>query len=540
MRLAPTLKGASPRRDLMAALTLAAIAIPEQLATARLAGLPAAQGLVVFGAASLMMLLACRDCTLSVGADSTIAPLIAAALAGAGSASGTAALLAGLVGLTLLAVWALRLEWIAQLLSKPVAAGMLAGIAIHIIVGRLPTILGLDLPTGNVAATLTATLHHFGNAALAPALAASAVTALCLAGRALGRRFPSPLVALALVTAYATFADPDGTLLPRIPDVRAAASLSWPQPGVDRIVDLIPAALSIAFLCLSQTTVVLRDSGTEAPEVSRNAFGAIGLANLAAAAVGGFAVNSSPPRTEILRDSGASSQLAGFGAALAGLLLLWLGGAVLSLLPAAALAGVLVYIAIHLFPAKLLPDLLRRSRSEGAIAVATMLLVTFLPLQIGLPLAMLLSLVHASLPLFEPAVIELAPVAGTTVWWRGPTGDGRKGAGDPLVLALASPLNFANAVGIRDAICARLAARRNRPRVLVLECAGVIAVDLTGADMLSGLLTELRAQGIRVAVARLESARAESDLERSGFLDLLGRDHQFRSVDQAVRALGAA
>jgi len=131
MTLFPSLRGARPRQDLIAALTLAALAIPEQLATARLAGLPAAQGVAVFAAAAVVMALVSRDRTLSVGADSSIAPVIAAALAVA-APPGSAALIAAMVGGVLCFLALFRMEGIARLLSMPVAAGMMAGIAIHI------------------------------------------------------------------------------------------------------------------------------------------------------------------------------------------------------------------------------------------------------------------------------------------------------------------------------------------------------------------------------------------------------------------------
>jgi MFS superfamily sulfate permease-like transporter len=126
------------------------VAIPEQLATGRLAGLDPASGLVAFAAASLAFAAFSRSPNLSVGADSTIAPVIAGATAitiattaGAGS---SAAVLAGMVGLLLVAVRVLRLGWLADLLSVPVGAGVMAGIAAHIAVGQLPSLLNLHMP----------------------------------------------------------------------------------------------------------------------------------------------------------------------------------------------------------------------------------------------------------------------------------------------------------------------------------------------------------------------------------------------------------
>lgn len=535
MKLLPTLHDSRPHRDLLAALALAAIAIPEQLATARLAGVPAVQGLAVFTIASLVVLLVSSHRTLSVGADSTIAPLVAVVVGA--SATGSAALLALLVGLALLAISLARLEWIANLLSRAVASGMLAGIAIHILTGLLPNALGLALPAGPPLAMLTAIARHRDAAQIAPLLLCLTVALLCILPRQWNPRFPGPLLAVVGAVGLAAFADPQAQIFPRIPAAAGALGLAWPRANASEIIALIPATLSLTFLCLSQTVVVLRQGESDGADGRRDALSVVGLANLAAAAIGGFPVNSSPPRTAMLRLSGASSQLAGFGGALAGLAVLGLGGGLLAELPAAALAGVLVFIALHLLRTATLVDLLHRSRAEASVALATTALVVLLPLQVGLPLAIIGSLAYASVPLFKPAVAEMEQVPGTTVWWRRPEAELQSAGSDTLVLGLSSPINFANADAILTSIRAHIAQRSQPPRLLVLECAGVLAVDLTGADLLGELVDDLRTRGIRVAVARLESDRAERDLERSGFLQRLGRDNLFRTVDAAVQSL---
>src|ERR1700747_769369 len=135
--------------DLLAATTLAAIAIPEQLATARLAGMPPMAGLLSFAAGSLAFAAFGANRYVSVGADSTIAPIMAGgvaviAAAGSGQYAAMVSLLACLIGVVLLASFLLRLGWVADLLSVPVTTGFLAGISVHIIVGQLPAVLGIE------------------------------------------------------------------------------------------------------------------------------------------------------------------------------------------------------------------------------------------------------------------------------------------------------------------------------------------------------------------------------------------------------------
>src|SRR6476619_7794929 len=141
--------------DLFAGLTLAAIAIPEQMATARLGGFTAQIGFFGFLAGSLAFAVFGSNRFLSCGADSTITPIFAGGLAILAASSSPeysvlAAALALMVGLALLAAGIFRLGWIADLLSIPVTIGFLAGISVHILVSQLPGILGLPEPHGTM------------------------------------------------------------------------------------------------------------------------------------------------------------------------------------------------------------------------------------------------------------------------------------------------------------------------------------------------------------------------------------------------------
>src|SRR5580692_8134780 len=154
-------------RDLFAGLTLAAIAIPEQMATARLGGFAPAIGFFAFLAGSVAFAAFGSNRFLSCGADSTITPIFAGGLAML-AASGSpeyqllAAALALMVGLLLLAAGIFRLGWIADLLSIPVTTGFLAGISVHIFISQLPAILGLPGPEGPMLQRLAILATHLG------------------------------------------------------------------------------------------------------------------------------------------------------------------------------------------------------------------------------------------------------------------------------------------------------------------------------------------------------------------------------------------
>ena len=250
--------------DLVAGVTLVAIAVPEQLATAHLAGMPVVAGLYAFLAAVLMFALLGSNRTMSVGADSTIAPLLAAAVtavAGAGTVryGPDMALLALLVGVIVIVVGVARMGWIADFLSVPVVTGFLAGIAVIIIVGQLPAVLGLPPVSGNAMAKLTGVLRHLGEINYYALAVAIGVFAVIVAGERVSRRVPGALIGVLLALAASVALDLSakgvvtlGTLPGGLPPLAApplSAHLVW---------RLLPSAFAVALIVVTQTSATTR------------------------------------------------------------------------------------------------------------------------------------------------------------------------------------------------------------------------------------------------------------------------------------------
>src|SRR6201995_1405777 len=192
-------------RNLVAGLTLAAITLPTQMATAKLGGFTPTVGLYAFIAATLGFALLGASRVLTVGADSTITPIFAGvlgtlAVAGAGM-GGAAVTLAALVGALLLAAGLLRLGWIADMLSTPIITGFLAGIAVHIVVSQLPDVMGIAKPPGNTPQQIAALVQAAPQARAWPVAIGLGVLALTLVTEWLSPRVPGALVAIVVATA---------------------------------------------------------------------------------------------------------------------------------------------------------------------------------------------------------------------------------------------------------------------------------------------------------------------------------------------------
>ncbi len=548
-RLAATLRDLPagwPGHDLPAGLVLAAIALPEQLATARLAGLPAETGLLAFAGGVVGYAVFGTNRFLSVGADSTIAPIFAGGLAVAASASGLpygelAVMLSLMVGLVLLMAGALQAGWVADLLSVPVTCGFLAGIAVHIAVHQLPTLLGLPPGTGSILTQLQAIRAHIPEAKPAETLIGFGVCAATLLAERILPRFPGALLAVVVAALAVALLGLQGRGVAVLGAVHAG--VPWPViPGLEGVRDfarLVPLAFIVAMVCMMQTAAVVRafpsrEAGRD--EHVSPSFMGVGMGCVLAGLLGAFPVDASPPRTAIVAEAGGRSGFAGLCAVAAITALVVFGGSLLAFVPQAALAGVLLMIAVRIFRLAEIRQILRQSSWEFALVAAAALLVVLLPIESGMLLAIVLSLLHSLYLMARPLTAELARAPGTTIWW--PPEAGQHGEHEPgvLVFAPAAPINFTNARFVFRQLSA-LAAAKPGLRLVVIDASGVTNIDYTGAQVAIEALKEFHARDVAVAVARLSAERAEAQAERTGLIAALGRDHVFLSVEDAVRGL---
>lgn len=530
--------------DALAALTLAAIAIPEQLATARLVGMPPMAGLLAFAAGSLAFATFGANRFMSVGADSTIAPIMASALAAlavAGTAhyAGLTAALAMLVGLALLFAGLMRAGWIADLLSIPVTTGFLAGIAVHIIVGQIPDILGIATTHRDVLGELADIWRQLPNAKLDPAAIGIGVLAAAVIGERLNKRIPGAFIgflASGLVVWVFGLQHGGMAMLGALPVERP--HLGFDPPSWQEFIQLLPASLIVALVCMMQTAAVVRSFPND-PEQQENVsrdFLAIGIGSVLAAVIGAFAVDSSPPRTAVVHESGGRSQLVGLLAVATVVIIALAAAGAFANLPVAALSGVLVFIGMRIFRLATMRDIYRRGGYEILLVAASAALVVFLPVQTGVTMSILLSLVHSIYIIARPDCAELSRVPGTTVWWEEPPGETGEKIPGVLVFAPGAPIHFTNADYVRRRLMDAIAAMPTPCRLVIIEGHGVIDIDFTGSQMLLQVIAELRQRNIRMGLARLESERAQRSAARSGLIAALGAGQVFRSVEDAIRA----
>ena len=531
--------------DLIAGLTLAAIAIPEQMATARLGGFPPQIGFFAFIAGSFGFAVLGSNRFLSCGADSTITPIFAAGLmlmaaSGSPDYQALAAALALMVGTILVVGGLFRLGWIANLLSTPVMVGFLAGISVHILVSQMPVVLGLASPSGPMLYRISELARHLGEANVYTVCIGLGVLGVVAGSEAVSARIPGALIGLVAATIAAIWAGLESkgvSVVGTVPGTLPTPSL--PDISLERWARLLTLSFLIAIVVMVQTAATTRSfpSDPDKPaDVDRDFLGA-GAGSILAGLFGAFPVNASPPRTGIVSETGGRSQLSGLFAASIVLALLAFGATLLEHVPNAALGGVLLFVALRIIRLGQIAIVYRQSIGEFFLIVATAAAIIVLPIEQGVAVGIALSLLHGIWSTTRARLVVFERVPGTTVWW--PANPHMPGERNPTVavVGLQAPLSFLNAANFRADVLGVVRRSTPRPRLLVIEASGILEIDFTAAQILIDLVGECRADGVMVAMARLESTRARDAFERLNIYDVLPKDLIFYSVDEAVHAL---
>jgi SulP family sulfate permease len=531
--------------DLVAGLTLAAIAIPEQLATARLGGFSPQIGFFAFLAGSLGFAVFGSSRFLSSGADSTITPIFAGGLVALGAASGStesaalAAALALMVGIVLVVGGSFRLGWIADLLSVPVTVGFLAGIAVHILISQMPGILGLDLPNGPMLRRLAILAEQLPQTNLFSLGIGIGVLLLIAVSERIDVRIPGALIGLVAAAAAVMSMGLESRGVAVLGNLSVALpTLAFPAITVGQGLQLVPLTLIIAIIVMVQTAATTRsfESQTgEPPDVDRDFVG-VGAGSILSSLIGGFPVNASPPRTAIVAETGGRSQLAGLVAACIILALLAFGTSLLHHVPHAALGGVLLFVALRILRVRQIISICRQSFGEFLLIVVTAAAIIVLPIEQGVGIGIALSLLHGIWSTTRARVTPYQRVPGTSIWW--PPSPHIPGETEPevVVAGFQAPLSFLNAHDFRRDMMGLLRSSPQQARLIVLEATGIVEIDFTAAQVISDVIGGCRAAGVDFALARLESVRAQEAIRRFGIDRLLGADHQFHSVEEAIRA----
>ena len=525
--------------EVLAGVTLLAIAIPEQLATSRLAEVPAFSAMIAFIAATAVFTVVGSNPIMSVGADSTIAPLFAAALIRLAPGSSThylelVAVSAVVTGVGVAAVGFFRLGWIADFLSLPIVAGFMGGIGIIIIVHQLPSALGVASGGDTIAQRLHVVARELPDVRPAALILALATLLLMLLGERVNPRLPWALAAIALAagaTVLFSLTSHGVTELGAVSAGLPTWRLRW--LGLHEWGVVFTTALTLIIVVLSQSAATARASADElgvADDLSRDFVG-VGLANVAAGLFGAFPVDASPARTTVARLAGGRTKLVGVVAVLGAIMIAPVAH-VAHLIPLAALAGVLFFVAGRLVKFSQFRDVWRSSRLEFMLSMVSLLGVVVFGVEQGLGIAVGLAILSQTWRSSRPHLVELGRRKGTTSW-EPISVEGVDHVDHVLTVLFDKEIFFANAGVFRRLVHQHLA-RHPRTKHLVIDAVAISDLDYTGAVMLAQVLDDLRRDDVSIAFARANSLVREHFEKSSN--KVFRHVRFYESVDAAVSA----
>ncbi|MDQ2881122.1 MAG: SulP family inorganic anion transporter [Actinomycetota bacterium] len=527
--------------DALAGITLAALAIPEVLGYARIAGMPVVTGLYTMLVPMAVFALVGSSRHLVVAADSATAAILAAGLAGvavAGSPryvqlAGTAALLVG--GLLILA-WLVRLGFLANFLSRTVLVGFLTGVGIQVAGGQLAQMLGITAAGSHTAVAFIATLKAFPHTNVAAALVSLGVLVLVVGVRRLTRRIPGALIAV--VGAIALSRTVDLTkygveVLGEVPHGLAQLTAPSVTPADLRL--LLPTAVSMFVVIVAQSSATSRAYAAGYDETLSEDLDLVGLAgaNVSAAFTGAFVVNGSPTKTQMVDSAGGRSQLSQLTAAVVVLLVVLLLTGPLAYLPIAALATVVFVIGIELIDVAGMRRIYALRREEFVVAVLTATAVVFLGVEQGVLLAIVASIIDHLRHSYHPRSSVLTKSAAGH-WQSTPVSAGARTTDGLVIYRFGTSLYFANAASLAADITT-LTQHSHPPRWLCLDGAAIGDVDYTAAAVVIRVHQQQRTHGTRLVLSNIiEPVRAQ--LDRYGITTAVGSDAYFGTAGEALEA----
>ncbi len=512
--------------DLVAAVIVTLMLIPQSLAYAALAGLPPQVGLYASIAPLLLYAALGSSRVLAVGPVAVVSLMTATAigeLAQAGSASyGLLAItLAFLSGLMLLLMGLMRLGFLANFLSHPVISGFITASALLIAAGQLKVILGIQAPGHNFFEWGLALILQLPQAhALSAAIGLGTVAFLFWARRGvkpllrllgLGPRWADGLsraapVAGIAVTAVLTWAGQwqeqgvriVGTVPQGLPPLTMPAwDLSlWQQLALPAL--LISVVGFVESVSVGQTLAAKRRQRI----VPNRELVALGASNLGAALTGGFPVTGGFARSVVNFDAGAQTPAAGIFTAIGILLAALLLTPALYFVPQATLAATIVVAVLSLVDLHTLRGTWAYSRPDFAAAIVTLLVTLAAGVEAGLVAGVALSLLLYLYKTSRPHIAEVGLVSGTE-HFRNVLRHKVQLSPQMASLRVDESLYFANARVLEDRVNA-LMSERPQLKHLVIQCSAINDIDASALESLEAIDQRLRDAGLQLHLSEVK------------------------------------
>lgn len=540
------------RQDIIAGVTLAALAIPEVMGYTKIAGTPVITGLYTILLPLIVFAIFGSSRHLVVGGDSATAAILFAGIASLGIAGlqpntpqwlALASLSALIAGVLLLLARVARLGFLADFISRTVLVGFLTGVGIQVAAGQVGGMLGVPAPkvdVNQVSGTLIklwGTLLEIGQTSGATLAVSVAVLATLIVFERWIKAIPGGLVAVvgAIVASWALNLSAHGvsTLGPvpsGLPTFGLPSGVNWNDAAA-----LLATAVSLVLVILAQSAATSRAYAVKYKErfVENNDLVGLSVANLAAGFSSAFVVNGSPTKTEMVDEAKSHTQVAQLTTAVTVALVLLFLTKPLQYLPNAVLSAVVFLIGVKLVDVANMRAIWRLRRDEFWIAAVTAAVVVVIGVEQGIILAVVLSLLLHVRRHYLPRDAVLGWDTRGEITEVKPT-PGAQSEPGLVVYRFGVGLFYANAARLAEEVT-MLVDVPSPPRWFVLLADAIDDIDYTGGKTLADLADELKGRGIVFAIAEVDPD-VRHELDRFGVTAKIGTGHVFTSLAEARAA----
>ncbi|MEI6362672.1 MAG: sulfate permease [Actinomycetes bacterium] len=532
--------------DLLAGLVVAALAVPQSLGYAAIAGVPVLVGLYSIPLALIAYAVLGSSPNLVVGPVSTVSVLTGSLVADISNgnpaeAVAIASSLAIGAGIGLLIGGVARLGWAAEFMSRPIVTGFVFGLVLLIILGEIPSLLGLPPVQGDVMTRSWSIIQELD--AFTPATLAMGVASLVVlfVGSHFLPRVPWGLIVLVVGILVSTWLDLAALGVAVVGSVpQGLPPFGLPALPAGDILPAITGGLAVSLVGLAEGLSAARlFASRDGYRIDTNQeLLAVGAANIAAGMSGGMGVAGSLSKTAASRRAGGVTQVTGVVAALLVVVVLVAVAHLLDALPRAVLSAIVIQAVWGLMDVSALRRYKSIRRNDFVAAMAAMIGVLLLGPLYGLLLAIGLAVLGLVYRSSRADIDVMGKVPDEKAAWGSITNHPERRTFDGiLVLRVDSPLFWANATQIQDEVIAELDADPS-VRVLLLDLEASSQIDTTSIDMLEELLAHLRDRDVQLYLVRV-FYQARKVLDRAGFIEALGDHHMWHSISAGVRAARA-
>jgi SulP family sulfate permease len=520
------------RDDAAAGLTVGVMLIPQAMAYAVIAGLPPIYGL--YGALVPLLIYPVFGTSrqLAIGPQALDMLILAAGLGavvqvGTGEYVTMAIIVTAMVGILQIAMGAMQLGFVANLLSRPVITGLTSAAALIISCSQLGSLLGVDLGNSQyVHVILWRLVHHLGDIHLWSLGIGAAGIALLLLIPRWNQLIPEALVVVVLATgaSYAFSFEAKGvSVVGSIP--MGLPDLTLPALNPTTLKTLLPAAITLALVQFMKNVSLGRVFATRhgyTIDANKELVG-IGSANLVGSFFSSIPVSGSFSRSAVNDQTGAQTPLANwFTAGVIGLTLLFLTP-LFYYLPTPALAAIIIVAGIGLIDLHELRNLFKARRRDGYIALFTAACTLFIGIQEGILLGIGASVIAVLFRISRPNVAELGHVPGTRLFRDLERFDQAVRLKDIMVLRVDASFSFANAEYFKDFILEKSEREGRDVKVVIVDGSSINGLDTTAIEALFSVAESLEEQGIELHFTGLIGPVREV-VRRSGLHALLGEN----------------